>query len=179
MGSPARHLVLAVGLRRVSPTTLRRARPGLQRAVSRQDVWPFVLMICACLFFCDVLVRRVAIHFYWVGPALQRGWSQLRGAPDEAGDEDQRIERLRSRKAEIAEQIDERRAATRFEDGLDPLAAATPQNLDDVLSDVASTSGPASPAAPAPETSMDVEEETGYTARLLEAKKRAMQDRKT
>ena len=40
-------------------------RRGLLPATSSQDVWPATLLLCACLFFVDVLIRRVVIGWEW------------------------------------------------------------------------------------------------------------------
>ena len=71
------------------------------------------------MFFCDVFVRRVMIGFDWVRPLLMAVRDRLLGRPAEPA-KDERLERLRTRKAEVGSQIDDRRAAARFE----PLADA-------------------------------------------------------
>ena len=95
---------------------------------------------------------------------------QLEAAPDE------RMARLRNRKAAVANQIDERRAAARFapqaEEGAGP-----PRDYEDVLSD-ATGSGPSAPPPPQAQqpTATPQSEQDTYTERLLAAKKKARKD---
>ncbi len=147
-------------------------RGGLRKAITRQDVWPIVLLIAACVFFGDVLIRRVTLHFYWIGPAVKWLWNRLmRRTPQEVAD--QRLERLRSRKAAISEEIDERRAAARFEPQPDEDTGR--QELDDVLRE-AGGSAPQAPPRPKAESPAPAAEAESYTSRLLEAKKKAWKD---
>jgi len=149
-------------------------RAGLAKAISRQDVWPLFLLLAACVFFGDVFIRRVTVHFYWIGPAF--GWAAdrlLRREREEV--EDERMERLRSRKAVIAGQIDERRASARFEPQAD--ADLPPKELDDVLEEATAATESRAPT-PAPEqASLETEEDQSYTSRLLEAKKKAWKEK--
>jgi len=150
-------------------------RAGLMKAMSSQDVWPLFVLIAACLFFGDVFIRRVTVHFYWIGPAIT--WVLDRVFRREREDEvDERLERLRSRKAAIADEIDERRAATRFAPEVD--AEEPPKELDDVLKEAAgpATSRPARTTTD--QTALGAEEEDSYTSRLLEAKKKVWKDKK-
>ena len=82
---------------------------------------------------------------------------------------DERMERLRSRKASVAHERDERRAATRFE----PVADAIADDLDDVIDDVAGGPGSASSRSSASSQTATIEvDEDDYTARLMKAKKK-------
>lgn len=148
-------------------------RRTLPKAISSQDVWPLFLLIAACLFLADVFVRRVQVHFYWVPAALGKLRNRILGRKQETVD-DTRIERLRSRKAAIANQIDQRRATTRFEDQNVP-SPDGPRNLDEVLDEAAAGQTPQRPASPS--QSAVEEEQDSYTERLLAAKKRAMKDK--
>ncbi len=148
-------------------------RRTLQKALSSRDFWPVFLLIAACIFLIDVFIRRVTVHFYWLMPALAYAYNRVRGRQPEAPP-DERLARLRNRKAAIASQIDERRAATRFEPVVDE--AAAPRDYGQVLSD-ASAGGADPSAAPRPTSqpqsqTPQTEEET-YTERLLKAKKQA------
>jgi len=135
-------------------------RRDLPPASSSRDAWPLLVLAAACVFFADVLVRRVELGFGWV----RRGWARLRGrkapVPAEAT-----LQRLRSRKAEVASEIERQRAASRFEPA--PGTAAD-------LSAVCAPAGRpgAQPPAAAPTLSAETEEES-YTARLLKAKQKA------
>lgn len=149
-------------------------RRTLAKAVSSQDFWPRFLLLAALVFLLDVFVRRVAVHFYWLQPALLQLYRQLRGQPQEAAVDD-RLARLRNRKAAISNQIDERRAATRFEPVADdPTSPA--RSSDEVLADAtagainqpASQRPTSQPQSATPQTEQDT-----YTERLLAAKKKA------
>jgi hypothetical protein len=154
-------------------------RHNLAKAISSQDIWPWVVLITACFFFGDVFIRRVTVHFYWIGPALKWVSSRvLRREHEEL--EDERMERLRSRKAEIAGQIDERRAAARFEPQVDDDDVEAGRDLDDVLADVAGPGTPAPPRRVTPQVDIAAEEEgQSYTGRLLDAKKKAFKDKQS
>ncbi len=147
-------------------------RHNLPKAVSSQDMWPWVIVICAALFFCDVFIRRVTVGFEWLAPMIAWIRTHVFGR-DAQPVADQRIERLRSQKEAVGKQLDQRRAAARFEpEPDDGQTAAT--TLDEVLDEVA---GPASttPSQHSPRTTMapgEAEEES-YTERLLKAKKKA------
>ncbi len=150
-------------------------RHNLPKAISRQNVWPLVVLIASCLFFGDVFVRRVAIGFEWLLPI----WMRVRRVlfrTQEVATPDQRLERLRSRKAAVAGQIDERRAATRFAPEGEPTTRAD-KDLESVIQAASGQSGglpgptPASSAVP-----LQADHEESYTERLLKAKQRARRD---
>ena len=148
-------------------------RRTLAKALSSKDFWPIFLLIAACIFLIDVFIRRVTVHFYWVMPALAHAYNRVRGRDQQAAP-DERLARLRSRKAAISSQIDERRAAARFE----PVAeesVAGPRDYEQVISDASGGSAGASAPRQSPTTPSQLpqsEQET-YTERLLAAKKKA------
>lgn len=149
-------------------------RHNLPKAVSRQAVWPLFLLVATYVFFGDVLVRRVTLGWEWTRPLI--AWFRtniLRRTVEEVPD--QRLERLRQRKAAVTGKLDERRAATRFEPQTD--AAAPPPVLDDVLGPAAGK-GTDKPSAPPPSTLAPQQgEQDSYTERLLKAKQKARRDR--
>ncbi len=147
-------------------------RPDLAPAISAQDVWPQVMLFCACLFCADVFVRRVTIGFEWLSPLMLKIKERLGGGQVEP-DDDGRLSRLRNQKAIISERLDERRSAARFEPQLEEQDAL---NLDEVLDDVGSAA-PAPPPRPSAPSSAPSEEEESYTSRLLKAKKDAWKDK--
>jgi hypothetical protein len=152
-------------------------RHNLAKAVSSQDIWPVLLVLTACLFFGDVFIRRVTVHFYWVGPAFRWLGERIFRREREEGVDD-RMERLRSRKAEIAGQIDVRRAAARFEPEADDTADHAAKDLDQVLAEASGPGAKTPPQRAAPQTEIAAEEEQqSYTGRLLEAKKKAWKDK--
>jgi hypothetical protein len=154
-------------------------RHNLAKAISRQDIWPLVLLVTACVFFCDVLVRRVTIHFYWIGPALVWLWARVLRRPQEETP-DERMERLRSRKAEVSGQLEERRAAARFEPQVEEPGGTPIASLEEVLEEAGGTPPTAAPPRTAAEPGQKpaAEQEKSYTERLLEAKKRAWKEKK-
>ena len=89
-------------------------RHDLPKATSSQDAWHYLLLAASCLFFGDVFFRRVQVNFAWVPPLAGRArdWV-LRRQPKPAAPEF--IERLRGKKAEVSEQIEQLRGAVRFE----------------------------------------------------------------
>jgi uncharacterized membrane protein/Mg-chelatase subunit ChlD len=152
-------------------------RRDLAPAVSSKDVWPFFLVLMSCLFFADIFVRRVTVNFDWVAPAVDWVRSKFVGAPD-----DQEVEvvldRLRSSKAAVADQIDDRRAATRFKPVPDDLMESGGRSLDEVLEDTSPSEGSSSAKKrPSAEMAPDAVDEESYTSRLLKAKKQAWKDR--
>ncbi|MEX0818328.1 MAG: glutamine amidotransferase, partial [Pirellulaceae bacterium] len=152
-------------------------RPGLPPSISSQDVWPLFLIIAAGIFFADVFVRRVTVDLEWLGPVL--AWLRLHLlGREETEHHEERLERLRSRKAAIVGEIDERRAATRFEPTMSE-TGDTEVTLDQVMQDVAGGTTPSDrPAQPTSQLSPADAEEESYTSRLLKAKKKAWKDNK-
>jgi uncharacterized membrane protein len=145
-------------------------RRDLPRAVSSQDIWPWLVMMGSCLFFADVFVRRVQISLEWLAPVwgrfveiVLRRKRSVAAVPT--------MERLRSRKADIERSIETRRAATRFEP--DPTVAAEAAKQTPLVT--RPTAGP-QPVGP-PKAEADKPAEESYTERLLKAKKQVWKDR--
>jgi hypothetical protein len=149
-------------------------RHDLPKATSSQDVWYYLVLVGSCLFFFDVFVRRVQVSFAWAPKVAGRVRDfVLRREPQQAPSET--MDRLRSRKAEVAGQLDQIRETARFE-----ATTETPVDVD-VLDEAAGglEPGPARPAAPGPTmTPAQQPEEESYTSRLLKAKKKVWEDRK-
>ncbi len=145
-------------------------REDLPKSVSIRDVWPLILLLAACVFLADVFVRRVTVTADWILPAYRWLAARLRrSASDQQVEE--RLAQLQSKKAELTQSIDQRRAATRFEPQMDATEA---HDLDSVLKDASTSPPPSHPAkAPPEKTTTDQSESDSYTARLLEAKRRA------
>jgi uncharacterized membrane protein len=144
-------------------------RPGeLPKASTSQDAWFYVVLLAGCLFFCDVFFRRVQVSFAWVGPAAGRVRDfVLRREPKPA--ESEYIGRLRSRKAEVTDHIEQLRGAVRFE------IPETAEPVDLAVLDESKT--PQTPAdRPAGPAMTDEPREESYTERLLKAKKKAWED---
>ncbi len=151
-------------------------RGDLAPAVSSQDVWPLFLVLTAGLFFADIFVRRVTVNFDWVLPAV--AWIRSKVWQTETTqDVDQVLDRLRSSKAEVSGQIDERRAAARFAPSDEDLEDRGGRSLDDLVEgQTASAENAAAGRRPATPMGPDAAEEESYTSRLLKAKKQAWKD---
>ena len=149
-------------------------RRSLAKAISSEDYWPVFLLIAAAIFLADIFIRRVTVHFYWVAPALATAYARMRGTQEEVRDE--RLERLRNRKAAVSSQIDERRAAARFEPT--PDGFSEPRDIDAVIADATSGASTAEQARPQsqPQSQTPQTEQDTYTERLLAAKKKAKKD---
>lgn len=148
-------------------------RHTLAKAISSQTVWPLFVLAAACVFFADVLVRRVQIHFYWIGPALGWVFARILRRPREE-QPDVRMERLKSRKAVVSGELDERRAAARFAPQMDDAAPA--KNLDQVVQEAGASGGPPPEKPAAKAAPMAADRDESYTSRLKEAKKQAWKE---
>ena len=124
-------------------------RHDLKPATSRQDIWPLLALAASCLFFGDVFVRRVQVSFAW----LPRLAARLFRKP--LPPEPETLQRLRTRKAQIDAELEQRAGAA---------GAASPPST-----------GAPPPAAPAKagSSSAPPRGEEDYTSRLLKAKQQA------
>ncbi len=143
-------------------------RRDVARTVSSNYIWPWLVLAAGCLFFGDVLVRRVALEFGWLYTGLGR-LRDLLLQRDHDGGEEAQMERLRSRKAAISQSIDQRRAATRFEPEPD-------QPVDtSVLAGPAATPPPEVRREAAPDKMGPLQpEEDDFATRLKKAKQQAL-----
>ncbi len=143
-------------------------RRDLPPAISTQPIWHLVALAAACLFLADVFIRRVHVSFAWVGPLAAAAVRKVLRRPVEAAPSPV-MARLRSRKAEITESLEQRRAAARFEPA--PDAPADPvliaEAIDEPLDKPKADKPSAKPVAPDAAS-----EEDTYTSRLLKAKKK-------
>ncbi len=148
-------------------------RAGPDRVKSLLPLWHWLLFAAGTLLFFDVAVRRVAVDPARVRETSERVWARLRGrslAPPPA----EFFERLRSRKAAVDEGLARPAvAARRFE-------AAEPAGPAPAAADAASAPAPPpprpTPPPPAPPQAEAPAEDA--MARLMKAKKKAMEDRK-
>jgi uncharacterized membrane protein len=145
-------------------------RRDLPEAKSIQDIWPLLVFLGSFVFFADVFVRRVQVGFEWLGPAAARARDfVLRREP--AAAEPETMSRLRSRKAEVDQQIEHRRATARFQ--AEQEAPIDPSVLDQARQPTRPVARP-TPGRP---VASEQEEEETYTSRLLKAKKDVWKDR--
>lgn len=138
---------------------------GLPKPVHNRDIWHCMVILSSCLFFFDVLIRRVQVNFAWA-PSLARralAWLAGRSVPSA---QPETIERLRSRKAEVASRLEQVRAASRFE--------SPPDVQPDIANIKAATdSACAEFEAAAPSLAEGTVSEMSYTERLMQAKQSA------
>ncbi len=147
-------------------------RRDLPQAVASQDIWPWLVLAASCLFFADVFVRRVQLSFLWLVPVWER-FAQIVLRRELAGATPETMNRLRSRKAEVTQSIESRRAATRFEP--DAAAAVDPNAIQAAE---ARPTAPGSQPPVIPKTAAPAEEAPDdYTSRLLKAKKQVWKDK--
>ncbi|MBI1904617.1 MAG: VWA domain-containing protein [Planctomycetia bacterium] len=145
-------------------------RRDLPRARTGQDAWFVLVVIACCVFFADVFVRRVQVDLSWVQPAMATATNFVLRRQAEAL-RSEYMSRLRSRKEEVSEQIEQLKAAARFEPQPDAPAG------DAVADELSQRPAAAGPPKLAPGMKPQADEDT-YTNRLLKAKKKALEDRK-
>jgi len=144
-------------------------RHDLPKATSSQEAWHWLILMASCVFLGDVFIRRVNVNFAWLPPLLARVRDfvlRRQSAPAQP----QYIERLKSRKAEVAGRLDQLRATTRFE-----LPTQTPVELKPL--DELAPPLTAEPRSPGPTLAPEKTEEESYTERLLKAKKKVWEER--
>jgi len=145
-------------------------RKGLPPAKSLKDIWPLSVLIGATLFFADVFVRRVALD---LGLPLRMIASRLRNRSDKSkaldAEQKSRLDRLRSSKTTIGDDLEKQRASTQFEPNPDVVASVTA--AEDAFG--AGESKASRPESLPKKPSMGIEEEKSYTSRLLDAKRKA------
>ena len=136
----------------------------LPKASSSQAIWFYLVLVFACLFFFDIFFRRVQVSLAWVAPLA--GW-MLRRPPQPVKVET--IERLRSRKAEVAGRIEQLRSDARFE--APPETTAKIEDLE--RPQAPKTYKPGAPSL----ADQEKPDEESYTERLLRAKKKVWDDK--
>ncbi len=156
-----------------------RRDPTLVNPQAFSDLWPNLLWLAAVLFLFDVAVRRIAPDVDRIRKTVSDQWKKLRGREVVVATE--YMEKLKNRKAEVVDQIDRSRAATRYE-APPPSELAPPPN-EPVLDPFASESGPAAvrkPETPTPGLAPGAPppaQPESYTNRLLRAKQKVWEER--
>jgi uncharacterized membrane protein len=145
-------------------------RTGLPPAKSLQDIWPIAVLIGATLFFADVFVRRVALD---LGLPLRMLAARLRGRGESASDTErrERLDRLRSSKSNVSEDLDRQKANLQYEEQIDNVAATNTDAANAFGVQDKSKLDPSDFQSKAP--TMQADEEQSYTSRLLDAKRKA------
>ena len=138
------------------------------------DLWPTLLWLASILFLFDVAVRRIAPDVDRIRRTIANQWKRFRG--EEVAPITDYMEKLKSRKAEVGEQLDRSRAATRFEAPPPSTASAGDEPLlNPDLPASPPRRGPSATAGLAPTPAQDLPE--SYTNRLLKAKQKVWEDR--
>ncbi len=141
-------------------------------------LWPLLLFFAAVMFLGDVAIRRVSPDFERMWKLAKDQWEKLRGR--EVAPRVEYMEKLKSRKAEVSDQIDRSRASTRFEAPA-PSEGGTPFVIDEPLLGGESKPRPAErrPTSQAPGLAAEgpKPEAESYTNRLLKAKNKVWEDR--
>jgi hypothetical protein len=142
-------------------------RRDLPPALARRPFWHYTVLIAACVFLCDVFLRRVAVSFAPLGMLVARLGNLLRRETVDATPE-QSLQRLRGQKEAIARQLDDRRAAVRFE-------ATPPEGSVATLEMEPTQTIAATPQSAPPQSSLapGAVDADSYTERLLKAKRGA------
>ena len=142
-------------------------RPAPANARTLQPVWFWLVMLAGIILLFDVAVRRIAIEPVAVTTAAAGWWEKLRGRQNLTATLPEYLERLKSRKAEVGENLGADRSSRRY-DG-DGSAAPAPAGADDAAAPPRQSARPR-PSEPEP-TGDDVH------ARLMRAKRKAMDKR--
>lgn len=145
-------------------------RRDLKPAISNQPIWPWLVLLCGYVFFADVFVRRVQIDLQWLMPYLAsaRDWVLRRERKAEVPET---MSRLRSRKQAIGQQIESRRASTRFE------ASEETSETSTAVEQATQTKQTPTHAEKKPtEQTTEQSAEPSYTERLLKAKRKVWDD---
>jgi hypothetical protein len=142
-----------------------------------RDLWPNLLWAACLLFLGDIAVRRVAPDVARMRRTVADQWKKLRG--QEVAPPAEYMEKLRSRKAEVGEQLDRSRAATRFE----PAPSSPPASPDEPLltgsspEEASREAKKTKPTGPNLAPDEKAPEPESYTNRLLQAKKKVWEER--
>jgi uncharacterized membrane protein/Mg-chelatase subunit ChlD len=144
----------------------------LRWAIRYTDVWTWVVVLASGLLFVDVFNRRVSLDSRPLAAWFSRTWRRLVGG-EERPEVAARMDRLKAKKQSIeAEREDNGR---RFQ--YDDRQPISPQSVLDSVQEANQTLARRTPAGPTP-TLQAEEKSTGYTERLLAAKRKVQVDKK-
>jgi uncharacterized membrane protein/Mg-chelatase subunit ChlD len=160
-----------------------RRDPKLFNPRSFGSLWPTLLWLAACLFLGDVAVRRIALDVDRIRQSMANEWRKLRGEDRVTSSE--YMDKLKSRKAEVTEQLDRSRGPGLSE--AEPLLLPAEPSIGPIgepLLEEGEHGQPGRPARGAEDTratTMAVTPATAggqsYTDRLLKAKQRVWEER--
>jgi uncharacterized membrane protein/Mg-chelatase subunit ChlD len=160
-----------------------RRDPHLLNPRALSALWPALLWLAACLFLGDVAVRRIALDVDWIKQSVANEWRKLRG--QEVASASEYMDKLRSRKAEVDEQLDRSRTAPHGEASPVVAPEAAPSGpLGEPILEGAAAMGRAraarqdeSAGRPSLAVASPQAEKQSYTDRLLRAKQRVWEER--
>jgi uncharacterized membrane protein len=145
-------------------------------------LWPSLLWLAACMFLADVAVRRIALDVDRIKLTIAKEWERIRGREIVATSE--YMDKLRTRKAEVDEQLDRSKAAARVESSpLIPSEAPAAGVIGEPLlegpevAERAQAARAAEKDRPSMAAAPPQAEKESYTNRLLKAKQRVWEDR--
>jgi hypothetical protein len=143
-------------------------------------LWPSLLWLAACLFLGDVAVRRIAPDTDRMKRSIENALKWLKGQQTEP--EGDYMDKLRARKAEVAEQLERSRRPSRVENEPTPREPSKP--IDEPLLEGRQPADrgsgerrPADASRPGIAPTEPKPEETSYTERLRRAKRQVWEDR--
>ncbi|HEX3998643.1 MAG TPA: VWA domain-containing protein [Pirellulales bacterium] len=144
-------------------------RHDLPKATHVFPAWHLAALAAALLFLADVFVRRVRVDVSWISPLVMAAVQKFRRRPAQSVSTPAML-RLRNTKQVVADSLDQRRIAARFEAPSVPDLSPSPEA--DRPLEPAAGSQAGKPAAPR----IDGErpDANTYTGRLLAAKKKAL-----
>ncbi|MBI3821126.1 MAG: VWA domain-containing protein [Planctomycetes bacterium] len=134
---------------------------------SLEALWPWLVFLTALCLLLDVAIRRIAIQPEAVWAKAVAVWQKLRGQASAEEKLPEYIERLKSRKSQVGETMDKKKAAKKFE-----AAEGTPTLEAPSVASSAPVEKPKKPASKPKPT-----EDEDFATRLMRAKKKAMEER--
>lgn len=144
-------------------------RPIPESYATLQTFWPWLVVLTAVCLLLDVAVRRISIEPGAVWTKGVATWKQWRGQKLASEASPEYIERLKSRKAQVGSTIDKQKAAKKYEQAEGTVIADPPK--------VALEPPPVEKKPKPPVIKEAPKEEGDFAARLMRAKKKAMDDR--
>lgn len=138
-----------------------------------RPLWPTLLFWASLLFLGDVAVRRLAPDVQKWRRSLHDAWKRLRGM--DVIEKPEYIEKLKSRKAAVREELDRARGATRFEA---PAPTGPGLAVDTAPTTATVAKKRVAPASqPRPKPSPATEQGESYADRLMRAKQKVWEQR--
>ncbi len=148
-------------------------RSGLPQFKNLQPVWYWLVLAAAVGLFFDVAVRRIAVQPAEATTVAVALWNRVRGRAAVASATPQFMDRLKNRKQQVGESLEQLRSARRFAG--DEAGTAAPAVLGEVLT--AEASPRPRPATTQPLAPSGGDQPADYASRLLKAKKKVWEER--